>query len=130
MGHIKMLTTVTVSALCMSMMRVCAQAWSPDLSTIKKLEAGIQPGDFPGRSGIPGNIEGYARYYAGDTDNGHRVISGEFLRLNFGEGAAGIHILSDRRKFPVIFDGGCGVINFVYDLDSGKILSVRCNGVA
>jgi hypothetical protein len=106
-----------------------AQAWVPDPATIQKLEATIQEGDYLKRGGAPLNLARYARYYAGYTDNRHRLIAGEFIRSTIVERAPGIQLLPDREKFPVIFDGGCSVINVVYDVDSAKMLSVNCNGV-
>jgi hypothetical protein len=125
----KMLAMVAVAVVFTSLKPLQAETWSPDMQTIQKLEASLQPGDLPSRSHAAGDLSVYARYYAGFTENGHKMIAGEFLRAPFGKGAAGVHVVQSRKDFPLIMDGGCGVINFVYDTDTGKMLAANCNGM-
>jgi hypothetical protein len=108
-----------------------AQAWPPDLATIKKLEAGIQPDDHQKSGSKLHDLSDYARYYAGYIEGGHRLIAGRFITHRWaGQKAAGIYIVVNREKLPVIFDGGCSVVSLVYDVDTAKLLSLDCNGVA
>lgn len=66
----------------------------------------------------------YSRYYSYATQDGRRVIIGDYQR---GRVAPGIY-----RGPPetVILDGGCGVIRLVFDAESGRLLSAQCNGIA
>jgi len=45
------------------------------------------------------------------------------------ETTAGVRILTEPR-LPVIFDGGCAIVNVVYDVDIARVISVMCNGRA
>jgi hypothetical protein len=110
---------------------VQAQAWSPDSAAIKKLEADIQSSNPPKLGGKVHDLTDYARYYAGYTEGGHRMIAGEFVIQRWAnQKPAGVYIVANQGKFPVIFDGGCGIVNLVYDVDTSKLLSFNCNGVA
>ncbi len=59
------------------------------------------------------------------------MISGELV-LPFGSKmkSAGIYIVSSKREFPTIFDGGCSVMHVVYDVEAGRVVSLQCNGIA
>jgi len=108
-----------------------AQAWSPDMAMLQKLESNIQPSAYPkwGYAGKVPDLTNYARYYAGYTRGAHRLIAGEFVLSEFSaEKAPGIYVVANEKKFPMIYDGACGVVHVVYDQDSGKILSLTCNG--
>ena len=107
--------------------------WTPDAASIQRLEASIHPGDYPkwGYAGSPPNLAGYSRYYAGYKRDGHRMLAGEFVELTIeGEKPAGIHIVATPKNFPVIYDGGCSVINVLYDVDAARLVSLTCNGRA
>lgn len=67
------------------------------------------------------NLSDYARYYYRD---GTKVV--------------GIYVSGDKpgrrwvmkSKAPVIMDGGCGVVNVVFDVASRRVTSTFCNGAA
>lgn len=80
---------------------------------------------------LPGEaraLDTYARYYAWHQDkDGARTVVGYYENLT---GAApGRHWVTER-DFPLIADGGCGVVSFSYNLASQRIEQVRCNGYA
>jgi len=109
---------------------VHAQDWSPEMATINKIEATVHSDGHPRRGGKVHELSDYARYYTGYTKGGHRMIAGEFVAQQIAREKAGVYIVANRRKFPVIFDGGCGIVNLVYDADTSKLLSFECNGEA
>ena len=107
--------------------RLCAAdaRWTPTQADIVRLESGLKLPMAPTPSGA---LKDYARYYAGIVQNGHRMIRGEFVAFDAAQRGS-VHITSED-KFPVIMDGGCGVVNFVYDVQTGKTVSIGCNGLA
>jgi hypothetical protein len=38
--------------------------------------------------------------------------------------------MADKRDLPMVMDGGCMVVNVVYDLAKKKVEQSSCNGVA
>jgi hypothetical protein len=56
------------------------------------------------------------------------MIRGELVAFDPGQRGS-VHITSED-KFPVIMDGGCGVVNFLYDVETAKFVSMGCNGLA
>ncbi|HEV2618682.1 MAG TPA: hypothetical protein VGU23_01965 [Acidobacteriaceae bacterium] len=108
-----------------------SQNWTPDAATIAKLEASIKPGDIPrwGNAHAP-VVADYAPYYSGTTETGERFILAEFVVADIDAVKPGIYIVRDRKSFPEILDGGCGVVNIVYSVKSGRIVSLVCNGWA
>lgn len=68
----------------------------------------------------------YGRYYARD---GERVVA-VYLAAG-GEVRAGERRwVADKRGLPIYFDGGCDVINIVYDLSTEIVEQSFCDGVA
>lgn len=111
----------------------CAQHWTPDAATIHKVESDIQTSDIPlpYSSGHRPVIAQYARYYSAYRANGHRMITGELvLPSGTKMKPAGIYMVVSKVQFPTIFDGGCAVMNVVYDVDAGHVVSLKCNGFA
>jgi len=101
------------------------------MATINKLEAAVHPDLYPKWGGKVHELSDYARYYAGYTKGGHRMIAGEFVTQRWAnQKTAGVYIVANRGKFPVIYDGGCGIVNLVYDADTSRLVSFECNGVA
>ena len=102
-------------------------SWTPDAQTIRRLEAAIHVPGGPGSRNLP--VALYARYYAGVTLAGRRTVVGELVSPGDVRQKAGIHIGS-RSDFPGIDDGGCGVVNLVYDVQTARIVAIHCNGYA
>jgi hypothetical protein len=126
--------TAGVLSFALAELSANAQVASLDIPSIQKLEASIKPSDYPKwwYIGSPRNLADYARYYAEYVEKGHRVIAGEFVQ-HVGlpdEKAPGIYIVRSRKLFPMIDDGACSVVNVLYNADSGKLLSLKCNGRA
>jgi hypothetical protein len=115
-----------------------SQSWTPDSATIAKLESSIHEGDIPRwgsstryPSGHSPRVTEYARYSAGDIVDGQKVVLGEFvIPEGSKEKPPGIYIVQSKKGIPMIFDGGCGVVHVVYAVEAGRILSLRCNGLA
>lgn len=72
-------------------------------------------------------IGSYSRYYYGRTEHGHRVLVGTFVPGNLDGASPGVHIVSPA-KAPQILDGGCSVVNLVYDPAHKKVMALFCNG--
>jgi hypothetical protein len=115
--------------------QVPSQDWTPDSATIGKLESCIKKGDIPdwGRStkGHSPVIADYARYYTGYMADGQQMVAGEFIVPSGSNSKpAGVYVVRSRKDFPLIYDGGCSIVNIVYSVKLGKIVSLACNGVA
>ncbi len=102
-------------------------SWTPTRSDIAHLEQGLELPLVPTPSGP---LKDYERFYAGITQNGHRMIRGELVALGVMPQERGqVHITSED-KFPVVMDGGCGIVNLLYDVESAKVVHIGCNGLA
>jgi hypothetical protein len=106
--------------------------WTPDAATISKLESNIKTGDIPklGNGHRPIVTE-YARYYAPYMAGDHRMIRGELVRpMDSKMKPVGVYVVDSEKDFPVISDGGCSIVNLVYDVETTHIISLKCNGYA
>jgi hypothetical protein len=75
-----------------------------------------------------GAVSSYARYYAWrQGKDGTRNVVAVWQNLT-GE-RPGRHWVTER-DFPLIMDGGCGVITLSYDVAAQRIDRVACNGDA
>jgi hypothetical protein len=106
-----------------------AQQWNPSLAQVSEVEASIKLDklEYWKISKLP-SISGYERYYTGIDSSGEKLILGELVLPAVTRGKATIHIVSSRRNFPMIDDGGCSVINLVYSERLKAITSISCNG--
>jgi hypothetical protein len=104
-------------------------SWAPHLKTVTALEATVKvPGGY-GHPPIP--LKEYQRYYAGVTISDRRMIRGEFLLSDAFDSSKGpgVYIVAED-GLPVVSDGGCSVVNLLYDLKTARIVSINCNGIA
>jgi hypothetical protein len=103
-----------------------AQNWVPDEAVLSKLEVSVT--QYHSRR--PVAVASYARFYFGYTAENHRMIHGEYV-LSRGSMSkpAGIYVVGSQKELPRIFDGGCSVINMIYDVEAGQIVSLECNGI-
>ena len=114
-----------------------AGIWAPDVRMIAALEPQIRtPANAPEAIGP---IDSYARFYIGVTIKGRRMIRGELVQVarecsepkhDVGllcEYRAGLHVNED---LPSILDGGCAIVNLLYDPTANRIVWLHCNGVA
>jgi hypothetical protein len=108
-----------------------ADSWTPDAATIAKFEAAIHIPDWGRSDAYPNGhvpmVSEYARYYAGDNSNGRRIVFAELVVLAPGA-PSGTHLVATIADFPQISDGGCTVVNLIYDVDQDKVIGLRCNG--
>ena len=72
------------------------------------------------------SLDAYARYYTMYAEKGSQILHGVFV---LESKQSGVHIV-ERSKMPGVFDGGCLVVNFKYDLATDRVIEVFCNGVA
>jgi hypothetical protein len=82
-----------------------------------------------------GSLANYERYYAWTVgDDGKRIIYGELISVDLlgarrpSDRIGRFHAV-DERDMPTIANGGCGVITFYLDLDSGRRPALYCNAV-
>lgn len=108
------------------LMMVCEPAFSvgqefvPSQGEITSLEKAIR---LPEGSKPLGQ---YLRFYAGKVENGKHTI---VAVLKLDPSRAAIRIV-DLAHLPVVFDGGCSVVDAQYEIESGSFYRVACNGVA
>jgi hypothetical protein len=77
-------------------------------------------------------LEQYARYYAID---GKRVVATYITIVDSANQDYSLPVgqrrwLDNQHNLPVIFDGGCMVVNVVYDAKSSTAPNAFCNGAA
>jgi len=58
------------------------------------------------------------------------MIHGEFIMTDIARGDSAIHIVGSEKDMPDIMDGGCGIINVIYSVETSRIVSIMCNGYA
>ena len=74
----------------------------------------------------PLTVGQYKRYYTVTFVKGRRMIWGYFVLSD----KPGIYHVASRYNFPMINDGGCGVVQVLYDVEAKRIDVLACNGVA
>lgn len=91
----------------------------PTMQAVAQLERGlILPKDaYP--------LTAYTRHYATVRHGGRIMVRGVFVG-----GPPKVVIEKSESDLPGIFDGGCHVVNILYDMKSLKIVQVFCNGYA
>lgn len=110
------------TALLLLLVSGCATAgeaaWTPSPALVAKVEANLilPAGSQP--------IGSYGRYYYGRLEHGRRVLVGEFV---LEDSSPGVHIIAPADA-PRVLDGGCSVVNLVYDPAHKKVTSLFCNG--
>lgn len=111
--------------------RAAEGEWQPDQALIAKIEAAFAPmmaagltdiGDHPVKA--LGPLAEYARFYAGETVKGEKVVVGGLLH-GISDKPPGIYVVP-MSGLPQVSGGGCGVVMLWYHVDSGKVESV-CN---
>ena len=112
--------------------------WRPSKKVIAKLDFAFR--NSPKWHGAPPKFDDYYRYYAGVTIKGRRMIRAEFTdipnstrivknEIEFYQDGSAVQVVSVD-KFPSISDGGCGVVNVLYDVTIDRMVWLRCNGLA
>ena len=94
-------------------------AWTPDRTVIEEIEHAVS---LPAEAKP---IVQYSRYYAGAVRHGIRVVVGIWIT-----GLDVSRIVPSAADLPVIYDGGCGIVNIEYDVKRHRFVKVYCNGVA
>ena len=118
----------------------------PERWTVDRLEMRLASATVEGTDTVP--VGAYARYYAearpkawnelgfttpppagtAPPPRGRTVIAGVLVRPADGEtGGPGIRRVR-ANELPVIEDGGCSVVNVLYDPKEDELLGAWCNG--
>ena len=72
------------------------------------------------------SLQAYDRYYARENrEDGIEKVLAVFVR----NGRPGQHWV-DQRELPLVLDGGCTVVSLAFDMASGRVEYVECNGEA
>jgi hypothetical protein len=66
----------------------------------------------------------YSRSYAGAVRHGTQVVVGTWIT-----GPDASRIVNSEADLPVIYDGGCDIVNIEYDVKGHRFVKVFCNGV-
>jgi hypothetical protein len=75
-----------------------------------------------------GALSSYSRFYAWHQgEDGARKVVAHYENLT---GAAPGRRWVTERDFPLIMDGGCGVVTLSYDVATQRIEHISCNGYA
>jgi hypothetical protein len=109
--------------------------WTPGKAAIAKLDFAFRNAGL--WKGSPPDAGKYNRYYAGVTIKGRRMVRAEFTVFPEAKKVDGkteydtnpTHVVP-LDQFPMISDGGCSVVNMLYDVDADRMASIACNGVA
>jgi hypothetical protein len=67
----------------------------------------------------------YTRYYAMVLHDGRSMVRGEFVG-----GPSKMIVVKSEASLPLFMDGGCSVVNVLYDVMAHKVVQVFCNGYA
>jgi hypothetical protein len=67
----------------------------------------------------------YTRYYAMVVQDGRSMLRGEFVG-----GPSKIIVVKSEASLPLIMDGGCSVVNVLFDVMAHKVVQIVCNGYA
>jgi hypothetical protein len=112
-----LLTATLLTTCCALAAPPQEKTWVPTTAQVQELEKHLtQP--------VASKLALSTRYYFGFYEHGRRVIRGEILHPEM-EHDPTIHI---DQNFPLIMDGGCGVITLSYNPATHTVLSSRCNG--
>lgn len=98
-------------------------AWEPRDADVAELERRLA---LPRQAGP---LNTFVRYYAGIYQSGVRLIRGQFVKIgSFAEFRRPERHIVSELEFPLIADGGCGVVNVEYNPQT-RATRVFCNGV-
>lgn len=82
-------------------------------------------------------LDKYHRYYIASELEGRDIIMAQYhlgdhylTRSTEIKGLDQAYRVTDPLGIPFIRDGGCGVVNLIYDIELKAIVSVDCNGSA
>lgn len=114
----------TVVALLTMPVPAVEYQWVPDIKGIKKIERKLR---LP-RGGY--KLKHYVRYYWGTLEDGVPILNGEFYTPISDNEEANKIFINDSEGPPAILDGGCSVINLRWNMASGELIALWCNGVA
>jgi hypothetical protein len=100
--------------------------WTPNAKDIARLESVLDLSRAQQLGGPPPEkLAKYARFYAGVVVHDHKMIRGVLLLAP----RTRIEIVPEK-GLPAIMDGGCGIINLLYDPKSARVVWITCNGLA
>jgi hypothetical protein len=116
------------------------QIWIPegtdleDLDSILKTcltsEKPIQTSTWLDSEYILDNFSRYDREYSGFILNDSKYIICQMILWSGFQGSCFIAEYEPGIKFTIIFDGGCGVVRVIFNVESNTVVSISCNGIA
>ena len=116
-----------VSALALALIAGCADEVAVEESATAPDEHDVIMDQIEGAIELPPDaspLNQYRRHYAYDDA---KVVA---VYLSLGAGGRDRQWHDNSSEFPMIFDGGCGVIHIVYDPRTEGFDEIFCNGEA
>ena len=108
--------------------------WTPQESNIRQLERKLRVPDQSYK------LKDYVRHYWGTIENETKILNAhyhvpleEYKGVDFtikGTGTADTIVINSVEGPPTVFDGGCSVLRIRWNMKSGELISIHCNGVA
>lgn len=74
------------------------------------------------------DFNGYDRQYSGFVRNGVQYIV--CCLYSFSEGSSYVYAGPSEERFPLVLEGGCGIVTVVFEADSKTLVHIHCHGVA
>jgi len=114
------------------------EAWIPKPADIEgldeilqaRLEQNMGPGMWASSS-VRANLRRYDREYGGFLEDGSRYIICNMIFFGGLEGSAFIPGYdAPGSDFTIVYDGGCGAVRVVFDVEKKTVVMIQCNGWA
>jgi hypothetical protein len=74
------------------------------------------------------DFHGYERQYSGFIRGGVQYIV--CCLYSFSHGSSYVSVGPSEDRFPLVMDGGCGIVIVVFEADSKTVVHVHCHGRA
>jgi hypothetical protein len=116
------------------------QVWAPEKADLEGLETALEKyldRDVPistqgwiDHEYIAANLRRYNREYSGFIRAGAKLI---ICSMNLSSGSRGSFFVAEheqppRKTFTIIMDGGCTVVQVIFDAKTKTVVSIECNG--
>lgn len=125
-----MLSRVALIAGLVSILPACQPQTPPSNATSVEIREAALANEIESQVAMPkgaGPLKDYSRFYA-EAPAGK--IVGLYIRGGSGDLPAGARRWVRFDALPGIDDGGCSVVNIVFDLATRKVEKAFCNGLA
>ena len=125
-----MLSRVALIAGLVSTLPACQPQAPPSSATSVEIRKAALADEIESQVAMPkgaGSLKDYSRFYAGAPAG---KIVGLYIRGGNGDLPSGARRWVRLEALPGIDDGGCSVVNIVFDLATRKVEKEVCNGLA